>query len=85
MNGEEIRRAREERGLTQAQLAAAIGVGARTVQSWEAGAVVPRNRMAILERFFADDEEDRGGGPPLRHASDADLIAEVARRFGRRF
>jgi transcriptional regulator with XRE-family HTH domain len=38
---EQIREAREARGWTHTQLGAAIGVGAQTVMSWEAGRRLP--------------------------------------------
>lgn len=52
---EEIRRAREERMLTQEEAAEQIGVAPRTLQNWEAGAVKPRAKhqralVAWLER-----------------------------------
>jgi DNA-binding XRE family transcriptional regulator len=43
---DEIRSARDARGLTQAQLAAEAGVGTRTLQDLEAG--IPRGRMPRL-------------------------------------
>jgi transcriptional regulator with XRE-family HTH domain len=39
--GRSIRRARLFRELTQAQLAAAVGVGLATVERWEAGTSAP--------------------------------------------
>lgn len=44
-----IRYARERAGLTQEQVAEAVGVSLRTVGSWERGENVPRNRLAKLE------------------------------------
>ena len=37
----ELRRLRESRGLTQEQLAAAVGVGGLAVAGWEAGRRLP--------------------------------------------
>lgn len=48
ITAEEIRAGRERRRLTQAELAAEIGVSLRTVGSWENGESVPRNRTAAL-------------------------------------
>lgn len=76
MNGVEIREARERMGMTQEQLAQQIGVHLRTVGNWERGQTVPKNRMARLRRVLGED-----GGNPLAEATDAELLAEVARRF----
>jgi transcriptional regulator with XRE-family HTH domain len=83
MNGTEIRRLREARGLTQQDLAAAIGVGLRTIGNWERGETVPQNRMGMLEAFFGLD------GPvdspdPIRTAPDVELLAELLRRAAAR-
>lgn len=54
-----IRRYREERGLTQQELAKAIGKSFRTIQSWERGESFP-NAEAIwnLCEFFGTDAND---------------------------
>src|SRR3954465_10385927 len=46
--GGRIARARKERGLTQEELAAAIGVSPRSIQGYEAGKVVPYRRLSQL-------------------------------------
>jgi transcriptional regulator with XRE-family HTH domain len=46
--GRRIARARKERGLTQEELAALIGVSPRSIQGYEAGSVVPYRRLAQL-------------------------------------
>jgi transcriptional regulator with XRE-family HTH domain len=46
--GRRIARARKERGLTQEELAALIGVSPRSIQGYEAGSVVPYRRLARL-------------------------------------
>jgi transcriptional regulator with XRE-family HTH domain len=46
--GWRIARARKERGLTQEELAALIGVSARSIQGYEAGKVVPYRRLSQL-------------------------------------
>lgn len=79
MNGDQIRTEREARGWTQADLAAAVRVGKRTVSNWETGGTVPRNRMGMLHKVLGiaevDDEAD-----PLRSASDFALLSELLRR-----
>jgi DNA-binding transcriptional regulator YiaG len=48
-----IRAARERKGLTQAGLAARIGVSAVNVQEWESGVTVPsRASLAALYRVL---------------------------------
>lgn len=76
MNNTEIRAARERMGLTQEQLAQQVGVHPRTIGNWERGQTVPKNRLARLRRVLGED-----GGNPLAEATDAELLAEVARRF----
>jgi transcriptional regulator with XRE-family HTH domain len=46
--GRRIARARKERGLTQEELAALIGVSPRSIQGYEAGSVVPYRRLSRL-------------------------------------
>lgn len=79
MTGPEIRAARERKGWTQQELAAAIKVGMRTVGNWERGETVPKNRMAALEAVLRDEKPD-----PLANASDAELLAELMRRTASR-
>lgn len=77
MSGDELRRRREELGLTQQQVADALGVGPRTYWGWEAGEHLPRNRAAMLERFFAErDQANRG----LVAYTDVQLLGELLRR-----
>jgi transcriptional regulator with XRE-family HTH domain len=78
LTGKEIRRLREARGLTQEQLAQAVGVGMRTVGAWERGETVPLNRMGALEKFFGVAEN--GTDEPLRSATEVGLLTELLRR-----
>ncbi len=80
MNGSEIRRLRESRGLTQEQLARELRVGVRTIGGWERGEVVPKNRMGMLLDFVGVTDDENGGPDPLREASDLALLAELTRR-----
>jgi transcriptional regulator with XRE-family HTH domain len=53
--GNRIRRARERKGMTQAQLAALVGVGMRSIGNWERGETAPQNRLAKLEEVLEVD------------------------------
>jgi transcriptional regulator with XRE-family HTH domain len=53
MRGEELRRLREQAGLTQVQFAERMGVTANTVARWERNEVPIRESMARLIRFVA--------------------------------
>lgn len=82
INGEQIRAARETRGLTQSELAQLVGVSMRTVGNWERGESVPRTREARLRTILSIEggASDIGG---LSSATDAELLAEIAKRFAR--
>lgn len=82
MDGDEIRRLREARGLTQQQLAQTIGVGMRTVGNWERGETIPRNRLGMLRDFFGLDAA--ASDDPIRTASEVTLLAELMRRAAAR-
>lgn len=75
--GDEIREARERVGITQADLAKRVGVDVKTVNNWETGKTSPRGKLGRVRKVLASD------GPVLRAASDAELLAEIARRFER--
>ncbi|SDG96243.1 helix-turn-helix domain-containing protein [Klenkia brasiliensis] len=47
-----IRAARERARLSQAEVAAAVGVSLRTVGNWERGESIPRNRLGALEELL---------------------------------
>lgn len=83
INGTEIRAARERAGLTQGELATRVGVSLRTVGNWERGETVPQNRASVVERVLADWLDALSPAPRLTAASDAELLAEIARRFER--
>lgn len=62
---EEIRRRREERHLSQEELAEAVGVSRQAVSKWESGAAQPTgaNRRALLQALDLREEE---AAPPRR-------------------
>lgn len=80
-----IRRAREAAGLTQAELAARVGVDGRTVRNWEAGRV-PRNAIGGIERALGIDlsSSDDERSPRLAEATDAQVLANIAGRLAER-
>lgn len=79
--GDQIRTARERAGFTQQQLGTMLGVSMRTVGNWERGASVPRNKLGAIQHLL--DGQAGTDAPALRDASDAELLAEIARRFAR--
>lgn len=70
--GAEIRRRRNDRNLTQRQLADAIGASRRAVASWEADESSPQGRFVnAMERVLAEPstpEPEPDGGPLLAEA-----------------
>jgi HTH-type transcriptional regulator/antitoxin MqsA len=54
LSGKEIRSIREKLGLTQAQLAAMLRLGANTLSRWEAGRNVQTAAMDLLLRLLRD-------------------------------
>lgn len=71
--GEKLRRARREKGLTQAELANQAGLGLRTIIAYENGETYPQKRstyqtLADILGVQADDlhnEETTASAPPL--------------------
>ena len=71
--GEKLRRARKEKGLTQAELANQAGLGLRTIIAYEKGETYPQKRstyqtLADILGVQADDlhnEETMANAPPL--------------------
>ena len=74
--GEKLRRARREKGLTQAELALHAGLGLRTIIAYEKGETYPQKRstyqtLADILGVQADDlhnEETTASAPPLSRA-----------------
>jgi transcriptional regulator with XRE-family HTH domain len=67
---------RTRRGWTQEELAARIGVSARTISNWEAGKPVPRTRLLALERAFTSPLQ----ASPLSDVETRALVLELLRR-----
>jgi hypothetical protein len=81
MTGDELRRQRGRLSLTQRELANRVGVGLRTVTSWESlgSRPLPGTAEGRLTAIFGPADV----GPPrgLSEVSDLELIAELARRL----
>ena len=63
--GQRIRRLREQRGWTQAELGDLVEVTSRAVGGWERDEHHPRNKIGALEKVFGASLVD---GQPLRDA-----------------
>lgn len=77
--GDKVRMLRKKTGYSQAQLAQALGVSARTVQSYEAGRSLPRSKevyrrlagiFGVDLNYLMDDKEE--------------FISEARESYGRR-
>lgn len=80
--GDELRRQRGGLRLTQRELARRVGVGLRTITSWEAlgSRALPRTAEGRLAVIFGPSDSSRTRS--LADVSDLELIAELARRLG---
>lgn len=57
MTMDNIKQARQQLGMTQAQLGAAVGVSERTIQNWEWGNTSPtKSQVKAIERLLTDRE-----------------------------
>lgn len=81
LTGDELRAAREAAHMTQQQVADRVDKTLRSVGNWERAAAVPRSAEARIRAAFPE----WFGQPaaPLSSVSDAQLLAEIARRFDR--
>jgi len=81
MTGDDLRLQRGRLHLTQRELAARVGVGLRTVTTWEAlgSQPLPGTAQGRLESVFG--VTDGTGIRSLAEVSDLELIAELARRL----
>jgi transcriptional regulator with XRE-family HTH domain len=89
--GERIRLRRTEFGLTQEQLAEALGVSYQQIQKYETGANrVSAGRMLEIARklgvdvgyFFEGLGDDDEPGLPLEHGGRQRAAIELVRKFG---
>lgn len=83
---EKIRKARDVAGLTQEELADAIGVSRRTVASYESQGVAPRkatlaklaSALKVSVKYLSDDECT----DPLADIDQDDYVAEARALYG---
>ena len=85
--GVRLRRLRMEQGLTQAQVAAGLGVSKPTVWAWEKGQARPtESRIEALAQMLGVAEAELLAGRDMSHL--AELLArsrdEIARAVGTR-
>jgi transcriptional regulator with XRE-family HTH domain len=75
----EIRRRRELKGLSQAELARRLNLSRRAITNWETGSSEPRGaNLRALERELGDAPTP---AIALADASDIELLGELARRL----
>lgn len=58
MTGEEIRRARQILGLSQEELAQKLGIHKNTLWKYENGAIIPKNKHAVLMTVLKSAKRD---------------------------
>lgn len=71
--GSRIRRLREERRWTQAELGDLVGTTGKTVGNWENDRFLPRNSIGALEKVFGVSLTD---GRPV-HEEDEDQVVRA--------
>lgn len=80
MLGDEIKKAREARGWTQAELAERLRVGLKTINNWESNRVSPKNRLGMIGEVLGITIDDADVSDPLAALSDLTLLNELSRR-----
>ena len=83
--GHRLARARREAGLTQAELAARIGVAQRSIQGYESGAGTPYRHLRQLAEAVGRPAEWllRGDGASAGGLSDSELSSRIAEALER--
>ena len=77
MTGDHLRAERGRLGMTQQEMADALGVGRRTVVAWEQDErPIPMSQQSRVEALFASRRIN-----PLTAFGSVDLLAEVIRRL----
>lgn len=84
LTGDQLFAARTQAGMTQQELADAVGATQRSVGNWERAERVPKGaEQKVRTALAAYLNEGASQGAGLSEVSDALLLAEIARRFDR--
>lgn len=77
--GEKLRKYRTEKGLTQAELAKAAGLGLKTITNYESGATYPKSREVYktLANILGVDADHL-------HNENDDFMSDVTAQYGSR-
>lgn len=80
--GQRIRRERNLRRLTMAELAAAVGISERTLRSIETDERPDARTIDLVESYLGlDQPTPRTQSPPLDKATHEELVLEIYRRL----
>lgn len=69
--GARIARRRHQLGMTQVELAAALGVSPSSVADWERGASYPRRKLGKVEQILGPLDDDDTGPRPSATVNEA--------------